>query len=208
MNVAIIDYGAGNLASAGRAIESLGHRASVVADPAGCVAADRLVLPGVGSFAAGMERLVERGWPTAIREMVEGSGIPLLGICLGMQLLGTSSPEGGETMGLGLIPGRMRHLTELGCDLRIPHVGWNEVRQSRQQDPMFASIPDKSDFYFVHSFAFVADEPDSVSATVPYGPDVTATIARGRVWGTQFHPEKSSKLGLQLLRNFIEHRHA
>lgn len=202
MNVAVVNYGMGNLASVHKAIETLGHTGFVTDDPAHLENCQRIILPGVGAFAEGMDRLDRAGWPAAIRRAVDG-GIPLLGICLGMQFLADRGDEGGERSGLGLIPGTIVSLRALGCSGRVPHVGWNESRASRA-DPLFDGLPPSADFYFVHSFAFQADDPAEVLATTDYGCEITAVVRKGRVWGTQFHPEKSSKSGLRLLRNFIE----
>jgi glutamine amidotransferase len=134
----------------------------------------------------------------------------LLGVCVGMQLLASYSMEGtgaeasDGVPGLGLIPGRVEHLRTLGCGLRVPHVGWNEVKIAPNTSGLFDGIPDGTDFYFVHSYAFVPDDPAAVLATTDYGVPVTAAVRRGHIWGTQFHPEKSSRAGFRLLRNFVE----
>ena len=128
---------------------------------------------------------------------------PVIGICLGMQLLAARGEEGGSTPGLGWIGGTVTRLDALGCSLRIPHVGWNDV-DVVEGEPLFAHIPQQSDFYFVHSFALVADNPADVVATTTYGVSVAAAVHHGHVFGTQFHPEKSSRVGRQLLRNFLD----
>lgn len=204
MTIAIINYKAGNLASAKRAVETIGHDAFVAERPDELERASKIILPGVGAFAMGMERLRADGWEEAIDRRVREEGRPMLGICLGMQLLGDSSPEGGETSGLGLIAGRMVHLSEAGCDDRVPHAGWNEVHVRKPGDPLLDAIPDRTDFYFVHSYVFDAADKDTILATTPYGVGFVSIVQSGNVWGTQFHPEKSSKTGLHLLRNFIE----
>jgi len=202
MNVAIVNYGMGNLASVEKAVETLGHSAFVVDDPAHIRVSERLILPGVGAFGEGMDRLERGGWVEPIRSAA-AAGKPLLGICLGMQFLADRGKEGAEREGLGLIPGEIVSLRELGCQERVPHVGWNETCATRD-DPLFARLPESADYYYVHSYAFSPASADNVLATVDYGCDITAVIRSGRIWGTQFHPEKSSKAGLQLLRNFIE----
>ena len=132
---------------------------------------------------------------------------PLLGVCLGMQLLADTSMEGATdeqgVPGLGMVPGRVEHLRTLGCTARVPHVGWNGITRTSASDHLFDGIADGTDFYFVHSYAFVPDNEDDVLATPDCGVTVTAAVRRGHVWGTQFHPEKSSRAGFQLLRNFI-----
>lgn len=203
MNVAIVNYGIGNLASVRRALEDLGATPILAAEPGALSGCDRIVLPGVGAFAEGMKGLARGGWVAALRDAA-GRGTPLLGICLGMQLLGTASDEGDTVEGLDLIPGRVRRLDSLGCTLRIPHVGWNEVAY-RQSDRWFCAIPDGSDFYFVHSYALVPNREADVLATTPYGGDIVAAVRHQHVFGCQFHPEKSSRAGRQLLRNFLDY---
>jgi imidazole glycerol-phosphate synthase subunit HisH len=203
MNVAIVNYGMGNLASVHKAIETVGHSAFVTGDAAHLRNCERVILPGVGAFAEGMDRLESGGWPAAIREAV-AAGKPLLGICLGMQFLAERGDEGGERSGLGLIRGEIVSLRSLGCSERVPHVGWNETRASRA-DPLFDGLPDAADYYFVHSYAMRPARSEDVLATAEYGCEVTAVVRKDRVWGTQFHPEKSSKAGLRLLKNFIEY---
>jgi glutamine amidotransferase len=157
----------------------------------------------VGSFADGMAHLEERGWTAALRAEV-GAGKPLLGICLGMQLLASHGTEGGDTPGLDLVPGAVRRLEALGCALRVPHVGWNAITPAGSGGGLFAAISPGTDFYFVHSYAFVPESAEHVLARTDYGVPVVAAVARGNVFGTQFHPEKSSRAGLRLLRNFLE----
>jgi glutamine amidotransferase len=204
MKVAIINYGMGNLSSVRRAFEDIGAEAIIANHPSALYEANRVVLPGVGAFAEGMAHLRNRGWDSALHDVVLGQHKPLLGICLGMQMLATRGYEGGLTPGLDLIPGQVRRLDTLGCKLRIPHVGWNEVRY-RVDDDLFQKIPDASDFYFVHSYAFVPAIDEHLIATVPYGPDIAAAVRNGHVFGCQFHPEKSSKAGRQLLKNFMSY---
>jgi len=205
MKVAIVDYGMGNLGSVRRALDELNARTEIISDPKSLAAADRIILPGVGSFSDGMASLQQGGWVEALREQVLTRGKPLLGICLGMQLLSSQGCEGASTAvpGLNLIPGTVKHLATLGCSLRIPHVGWNSATLVGNP-ALFAGIPDQTDFYFVHSFAFVATNPEHVIATVDYSTPVAAAIRSGSALGTQFHPEKSSKAGFRLLRNFLE----
>lgn len=202
MKVAVINYGMGNLGSVRRAFEDIGADVRIANHPAAIYDADRIVLPGVGAFAKGMECLTNAGWVSALREIVTQHGKPLLGICLGMQMLATTGLEGGETRGLGFIPGKVQRLDSIGCKFRIPHVGWNGVYY-RKDDVLFNGIPDLSDFYFVHSYAFVPKNQDHLIATTSYDCEVTATIRNGNVFGCQFHPEKSSKAGRQLLKNFM-----
>jgi glutamine amidotransferase len=202
MNVAIVNYGMGNLASVHKAVETLGHTPFITDDPGHLDGCERVILPGVGAFAEGVDRLEGGNWPSALHDAV-GAGKPLLGICLGMQFLADRGDEGGKRAGLGLIPGDVVSLRALGSHERIPHIGWNEARATRA-DPLFEGLSEAADYYFVHSFAFRPAQSEDLLATVDYGCEFAAAVRRGRVWGTQFHPEKSSKAGLRLLRNFIE----
>ena len=210
MKVGVIDYGVGNLGSVMRALEELRVTQTLVTRPVDMRAMDCLILPGVGNFSDCARLLNHGSWPEALRDEVQVSGKPLLGVCVGMQLLASSSAEGmdtsapEDTLGLGLIPGRVEHLRTLGCGLRVPHVGWNAVSPATSHGGLFDGIPEGTDFYFVHSYAFVAEDPADVLATTDYDIPVVAAVRRGNVWGTQFHPEKSSRAGFRLLRNFIE----
>jgi glutamine amidotransferase len=202
MNVGIVNYGMGNLASVAKAVEMVGHTPFVTADPSHLEGCERVILPGVGAFTEGMDRLEAGGWVEPLHRAVE-AGKPLLGICLGMQFLADRGNEGGEHVGLGMIAGEILSLRALGCTERVPHVGWNETH-SAHDDPLFAGLPQKADYYYVHSFALRPADQKDVLGVTDYGCELTAVVRRGRVWGTQFHPEKSSKAGLRLLRNFIE----
>ncbi len=210
MKVGVIDYGVGNLGSVLRALEELRVAPTLVTRAIDMHAMDCLILPGVGNFSDCARLLNEGGWSEALREEVHGTHKPLLGVCVGMQLLATSSMEGVDatkpdgTFGLDFIPGRVEYLRTLGCGLRVPHVGWNAVTPVNPQGGLFDGIPSGTDFYFVHSYALVPEDPADVLATTDYGIPVTAAVRHGHVWGTQFHPEKSSRAGFRLLRNFIE----
>lgn len=202
MIIGIVNYGMGNLASVRRAFEDLNVEVRIAQQPGALYEVDKIVLPGVGAFADGMNHLREHGWDAAIRELV-GKEIPLLGICLGMQMLASHGEEGGGSAGLDLVPGSVIRLDQIGCSERIPHVGWNELHY-REPDAIFNGIPDASDFYFVHSFGFVPAKAESAIGHVPYGPEITAVVKHKNVIGCQFHPEKSSKAGRRLLQNFLE----
>lgn len=206
MKVAIIDYGMGNLGSVRRALDELGASSVIVSKPEEARNADKLILPGVGGFAEGMSSLRESGWKDAIQEQVLNNGKMLLGICLGMQLLATHGEEGlsdGHSEGLGLIPGEVIRLDKAGSGLRIPHVGWNSIEVSPGAR-LFDGIPPGTDFYFVHSYVVQPDCAADVMATCDYGTRFAASIGNGAVVGTQFHPEKSSRAGFQVLQNFLE----
>ncbi len=201
MKTAVINYGMGNLASVKRAFEDLGADVFIANYPDELFSAHKIILPGVGAFAEGMERLRKYGWEEKIRELMNTER-SFLGICLGMQMLASQGYEGGETQGLGLIPGTVERLDVSGCRLRIPHVGWNEVR-ILQNHKIFEKIPDSSDFYFVHSYSFREKDISARIASVNYGVELSAVVCRENVIGCQFHPEKSSKVGRQFLRNFL-----
>ena len=198
--IGVIDYGMGNRRSVEKALERLGAAASITRDPAELGAADGLVLPGVGAFPLAMRNLRELGLAELIHARAE-DGVPLLGICLGMQLLFESSQELERTEGLGLIPGEVTLLQTGG--LRVPHIGWNEVRFERRS-PLTEGLPaDGCAFYHVHSFAPRPSERADVVGSTEYGERFATIVERGRVFGVQFHPEKSSADGLRLLENFV-----
>jgi glutamine amidotransferase len=203
VKVAIVNYGMGNLGSVRRALEELGVEAYIAEHPLALFDANRIVLPGVGAFTEGMARLRQGGWVDALQRLVHVEHKALLGICLGMQMLASAGEEGGDVPGLGLIEGRVRRLDVLGCTLRIPHVGWNDVSH-KQDEPLLAHIPNGSDFYFVHSYAIEAGNAGQVIGTTSYGVEIVAAVREGQVLGTQFHPEKSSRAGRQLLQNFLD----
>lgn len=203
MATAIIDYGMCNLNSVTRAVAECGGEPVLVTAPQQLAAHDRLLLPGVGAFPDAMKLLAEHGWVSAIKDAVLGQGKSLLGICLGMQLLADEGSEGEPTPGLGLIPGKIVRLDQLGCTLRIPHMGWNNL-QIHQPQGIFNEVHDGADFYFVHSYAYqLQDEADRL-ASVEYGVNLCAAVGRGHIAGVQFHPEKSSRAGFKVLRNFLE----
>jgi imidazole glycerol-phosphate synthase subunit HisH len=203
MNIAIVDYGMGNLASVNRALSEVGASSFIAERPGQLKNAKGIILPGVGSFADGMAHLAKNNWIEAIRrEVLEGK--PILGICLGMQLLATKGTEGGLCEGLNLISGEVKRLDALGCEERIPHVGWNNTHIVNQTTKLLAGIPNNTDFYFVHSFAFQPTDPSTILADIQYGIRFPAVIGHQHVFGAQFHPEKSSRLGLRLLRNFTQ----
>lgn len=198
--VVIIDYGMSNLQSVQNALESLGCRAEITGEPAAVAAADRLILPGVGAFGHGMMHLRQRGLIEPMRQAV-ASGKPFLGICLGMQLLADESFEHGRNEGLHFIPGSVRRLANHE-GLRIPHIGWNSVHQVAGC-ALYREVKPGADFYFVHSYHFDATEPADVNGWCDYGMRFAASVGRGRVFGVQYHPEKSHRAGLTLLRNFL-----
>ncbi|MBI4395580.1 MAG: imidazole glycerol phosphate synthase subunit HisH [Elusimicrobia bacterium] len=200
--VAIVDYGMCNLDSVARAVEECGGR-PVVTDRASDLAqANRIILPGVGSFADGMARIRERKLDEILKEQVLGQRIPFLGICLGMQFLAAKGWEGGETQGLGWIEGEVKKLAPQSPSERIPHIGWNEVAWE-DGCPLSRGIPQNKDFYFVHSFHLACGRPQDVLGRTPFCGGFASVVGRGHIFGVQFHPEKSQKLGLQVMRNFL-----
>ena len=203
MRIGIINYGMGNLGSIQNALESLGANSFIVDSPDMLTSADRIVLPGVGAFAAAMEHLEEDQWLPAIHNTVIDLQRPILGICLGMQLLFCSSDEGAPCQGLGLIEGSVKRLQLRDPSLRIPHMGWNEVVYTNES-PIFHGIENRSDFYFVHSYAAVPTMQNDVIARTHHGDHFTVAVHRKNIFGVQFHPEKSSRAGRKLLQNFLE----
>lgn len=200
--IAIINCGLSNLSSVKNALRRLGIDSEIIDRPDQLYNASHLILPGVGSFRDGMDSFVRNRWVDAIRDAVLKEGIPILGICLGMQLLASCGTEGGDIKGLDLIKGNVAPLRSIGCDKRVPHMGWNDVSIINYECPLFSGIPDGSDFYFVHSYAFQPVYEENIAAITNYGIPVSAVVGEGIIWGTQFHPEKSSKAGMQLLKNF------
>lgn len=200
MTVHVVAYGSGNIRSVLGAFERIGVTAIAQAEPAGLAAASHVLLPGVGAFAAAMELLDGAGWSDAIRTHAEAQR-PLLGICLGMQLLGTVGEEGGRTEGLDLIHGKVVHLESDSDAVRIPHVGWNDINLPRQSE-LLSAIPPRTDFYFSHSYMLRPDDEGCIIATVEHGTRIVAAVEDGAVAGVQFHPEKSSRAGLRVLQNF------
>ena len=199
--IAIIDYGVGNLFSLASSLASLGFDTVVTGDPAVIRSADRLILPGVGAFGDAADKLRETGLDAVICDEV-AHGKELLGICLGMQLLFEKSSEYGEHRGLGLLKGEVVPLEGMiDPDLKIPHIGWNALQYVKPDCRLFRGIREGDFVYFVHSFHAVGCE-DSLSATAEYGIPVTAVVAKGNVFGCQFHPEKSGKVGLAILAAF------
>ena len=199
---AIIDYGVGNLFSLRCSLQAVGEEVVVTADPAVLAAADRVILPGVGAFADAAEKLRATGLDKTVKALA-AAGKPLLGICLGMQLLFEKSYEFGEHEGLGLLPGAVRPIAEkIPAGLKIPHIGWNGLHfPEGKRCPLFADLSEGDCVYFVHSYAAVGCE-DVLTASTEYGASLTAAAAKGSVYGCQFHPEKSGAVGMKILRAF------
>jgi glutamine amidotransferase len=205
--ITMIDYGGSNIRSVQKALEFVGAQTHITANPDDFLRAEKLVLPGVGAFGAGMAAMRERGLDTAVTQAAQ-QGIPLLGICLGMQFLFDESDEMGTHKGLGLIPGKVTRFPEQSPipnpqSLKIPHMGWNQIEHD-ESHPLLADVPSGSYAYFVHSYYCIpANETDSLAFTY-YGIRFTSIVGRGSVFGIQFHPEKSQQVGLRILKNFVE----
>ena len=200
--IAIVDYGVGNLFSLKESLAAIGADAVVTADPLTLRAADKIILPGVGAFQDAARKLRDSGLAGLLKELA-AEGKPLMGICLGMQMLFEKSYEYGEHEGLGLIPGSVKPIRDvIPADYKIPHIGWNGLR-FKGEHPLFSGLKEGDCVYFVHSF-YAADCEDAVIATAEYGAELTAAVAKGNVMGCQFHPEKSGSVGLAILKAFAE----
>jgi glutamine amidotransferase len=199
--IGIIDYGIGNIASVSNALHYLGHKADLVSDPEKIFEYERLVLPGVGSFRAGMQAMQSTGHAEAIKDYVE-SGKPLLGICLGMQLLFERGEEHGFSDGLGLIPGEVVKLSP-AAPLKLPHVGWNSLIDVKPH-PLMSGVKPNIDVYFVHSYHCVPQESQHIIASCDFGGLFVSAVANKNVSGMQFHPEKSQPIGMRILDNFAD----
>mgnify|MGYP001596541846 CR=1 FL=1 len=200
IRVGVIDYHLSNLRSVTNALSVLGVPAELTQSPDRLDRFTHLILPGVGTFGAGIQNLRVAGLEAALRN--QAGHRPILGICLGMQLLASEGDEFGPNRGLDLVPGRVVRLPDRP-GLRVPHIGWNSVTL-RRESPLFHGIPDGTSFYFVHSYVAVGVPAEYVTATCEYGSDQVIAVERARVYGVQFHPEKSHTMGLHVLRNFIE----
>jgi glutamine amidotransferase len=198
MRVAVVDYGAGNLRSVSRALTQAGAASEIVAAPSGLSGAEVIVVPGVGAFAPAMRRLESAGLAQPLRDAAR-SGVPLVGICLGMQLLFAESEEGAATPGLGLLAGTVRRLPAV---VKIPHMGWN-VLDVRSANGVFAGLPPDPYVYFVHSYVVDPEEAGVVLATTRHGRLFPSVVHSGNIWGLQFHPEKSGAVGGRLLQNLL-----
>ena len=201
--IAVVDYGVGNLFSLRSSLETIGADVTVTGDAAVLRRADKIILPGVGAFEDAAAKLRESGLDAVLREEA-ASGKPIMGICLGMQMLFDKSLEYGEHEGLGLIPGIVSPIADVIPDeLKIPHIGWNALHLGENKHPLFRYLEEGDCVYFVHSY-YAAKCENSIIATAEYGAELTAAVANGNVCGCQFHPEKSGDVGLKILRAFCE----
>ena len=199
--VAIIDYDAGNIKSVENAVRFLGHEVKVTADAGEILSADHIILPGVGAFGDAMQRLRAADLEGTIRQAVE-AGKPFLGICLGLQLIFEESEESPGVKGLALLPGRIKRIPD-GDGRKVPQIGWNDLSFPRQSR-LFEGVPEGSYVYFVHSYYLEAGDPADVAARTEYGVRIDAAVEHGNLFTCQFHPEKSERIGMQILRNFLE----
>jgi glutamine amidotransferase len=197
--IALIDYGAGNLKSVANAITKLGYRSKISSYPSEILDAQAVILPGVGAAADAMANLRRLGLVDTIHQIIT-EGHPFLGICIGLQILLSNTEEGGNHKCLSIIPGKVRKLTP---GFKIPHMGWNQVKQLSIH-PIFAGIPDNTNFYFVHSYYAVPESNTTVIGTTDYGISFCSVLAQGKLVATQFHPEKSGEWGLKLYDNFLK----
>ena len=202
--VAIIDYGMGNLDSVAHAVEECGGVPMITSQPGDLELVNRIILPGVGAFAMGMQHIHERGLIEILGEQVIGKGVPFLGICLGMQILATKGYEGGETKGLGWIEGEVKRFESRTCNERIPHIGWNEVVFAKPS-ALFTDIPSGKDFYFVHSYHLVCSNEQDIIAHTNYCGSFISAVRKKNIFGVQFHPEKSQRAGFQVIKNFLKY---
>ncbi|MFH0816830.1 MAG: imidazole glycerol phosphate synthase subunit HisH [Methanobacteriota archaeon] len=202
MDVTIVDYGMGNIGSLENMVEKVGGKARVAKSPAELASAEKIILPGVGSFDNGMRRLNELGFSEALRLKVAAEKKPLLAICLGMHLL-TKGSEEGTLPGLGFVDARTLKFKLADETLRIPHMGWNEV-SVKKESPLLAGMDPEPSFYFVHSYYVECADASDVLTTTSYGVDFTSSFQHGNIFATQFHPEKSHKFGKRLMKNFVE----
>lgn len=199
--IAIIDYDAGNIKSVEKALSALGERTIVTRDSGEILSADGVILPGVGAFGDAMERLESYGLVETIQQVAQRQ-MPFLGICLGLQLMFDSSEESPGVKGLGLLPGRILRIPDAG-GLKVPHIGWNNLKYPHQ-GRLFKGLPEDAYVYFVHSYYLQAQEESIVKATTEYGTLIHASVEKGNLFACQFHPEKSSGVGMKILQNFIE----
>ncbi len=199
--VAIIDYDAGNVKSVEKAVAALGKHAILTGNPEEILSAEHVILPGVGAFGDAMKKLNQYGLVDTIKKVIEKQ-TPFLGICLGLQLLFESSEESPGVAGLGILPGKILRIPEKD-DLKIPHIGWNSLSYPNQ-GRLFQGVPEQSYVYFVHSYYLQADEPEIVKAVTEYGTSIHASVEKDNIFACQFHPEKSSEVGMTILKNFLD----
>ena len=203
MKIAIINFNSGNLYSIKKSIKDLGHESFICYDSNELKECDKIILPGVGSFNQAMKYLLKFGFVDAINEAVYKKGLDILGICLGMQLFCKSSNEQNYSEGLSFVDADVFDLKELGCKLKLPHIGWNNI-QFQRQSKIFAGVENNSDFYFVHNFAVKCNDKKLILTTSNYDVEFVSAFQKDNIYAVQFHPEKSSTSGLKIIKNFLE----
>ena len=200
--IAIVNYGMGNLKSVENTIKKLGFYVKIVSNPEDLDNFDKIILPGVGAFKKAISLINKKNWIKVIKKNVLIKKKKIFGICLGMQLFATESEEFGNTKGLGLIKGKIKFLNNIGCKEKIPHIGWNSI-SIKKNHKYLNGLPDDIDFYFVNSLVFQPKDNSYIIANTNYGVDFCSIISKNNIFGTQFHPEKSSKAGRKILENFL-----
>tara|TARA_Y100000591_G_C21771835_1_gene665994 strand:- start:418 stop:1035 length:618 start_codon:yes stop_codon:yes gene_type:complete len=201
-DVDIINYGMGNIRSVENAVLKLNFKPKIIIRPEELENSKKIILPGVGSFKEATKLLDEGGWTNIIKKQVLEKKKPIFGICLGMQLLGSDSEEHGYSRGLDFIPGKIKNLKDLGCKNKLPQIGWNTV-SIKKNHKYLENVPDLNDFYFVNSYIFILSNKANLIGSTNYGIDFCSIVSKENIFGTQFHPEKSSKVGLKILENFL-----
>lgn len=202
--IGLIDCGLGNLSSIRNAISFLGGDVKIITDPGSLGEAQGLILPGVGAFADAMKKLHHANWIGPLNHLVRGQGMPFLGICLGMQVLAERGREGGDVPGLGWVSGTVERIRPTQARTRLPHMGWNDVSFLHGIGGINKGLGELGTFYFMHSFSLRTSDTEVIKGVTDYSGEVTACLEKDHIWATQFHPEKSQKAGLQILRNFID----
>lgn len=197
--IVIIDYGMGNLHSVGKALEKVGAKVKISSNPKDILKANKLVLPGVGAFKEAIQELKKRKLIKPIIRQIK-KGKLFLGLCLGLQLLFEESEEGGKVKGLGILSGRVK---KFSSRLKIPHMGWNQIKKKKPNCPLFKNIPEESYMYFVHSYYVAPQDKSVIAATTNYGVDFTSVVWKDNIYAFQGHPEKSQNLGIKILENFV-----
>jgi len=203
IKVAVIDSGIGNVRSVANAVEAVGGVGTIVSSPDDIKDFGHIILPGVGAFGNGMKRLQDGGWIDPLEEAVLRGGNMFLGICLGMQVLSKTGTEHGVHPGLGWLGGNVEQISTGEHVLRVPHIGWNDVKFTREH-PLFDGLRESEVFYFIHSYVFNSDDRECVAGVCSYGEEFAAIIAKDNILATQFHPEKSQKAGLKIIENFLK----
>ena len=201
--VAIINYGIGNIRSLYNSLKKLNVEAEIILNPELINNFSKVFLPGVGSYKDAIDLIRKRGWEKSIKDFSSDKNKKLFGICVGMQILSTYGYEFGKSNGLDIIKGDVEHMNKQGCNLKLPHIGWNSIKILKRS-LLTNNLPNDSDFYFVNSYSFKIVNSDELIATTEYGIEFPSIINKYNVFGTQFHPEKSSKAGMQILKNFID----